>query len=361
MEKLRVIRKIHQPTEWCHPIVIVKKPGGKLRICLDLTKLNTVTKREFYQLESVNETLAKLGNECKVMSKLDANSGYWQLPLDEESQLKATFITPYGRYCPTRAPFGLTSLPEIFNRRIDNIIEGLPGVAKSMDDFLVYATDTAEHDRRLTTFLDRLEENGVTLNVDKCEFSKLQVDFLGHKISADGVLPIREKVDALMKFPTPVNITELRRFLGMAQQMSKFSPTLALEAEPIRDLLSTKNEWLWTPVHQQAFEAIKNTLVSPPLLAHYDIVKPTKIRTDASKLKGISVILYQKHGEQWKPVDCASRFLRPAEKNYHPIELEMLATTWGCEKMSVYLQGLPHFIIQTDHKPLVPILNYKPR
>ena len=361
MEDLGVIRKVEQPTEWCHPIVVVQNPvTEKLRICLDLTKLNQFTKRELYQLETVDETIAKIGKECKFMSKLDANSGYWQLPLDEDSQLKATFITPFGRFCPTRAPFGLLSLPEIFNKRIDKIIEGLPGVAKSMDDFLIYASNIEEHDQRLHQFLNTLQENGVTLNADKCQFAQVKVEFLGHTISAAGIQPVRRKLDALTKFRPPENITELRRFMGMAQQLSKFSPSLAQAAQPLRDLLSTKNSWLWTPNHQLAFDEIKSVLASPPILAHYDTGKLTKLRTDGSKLNGISVILYQEHENEWKPVDCASRFLRPAEKNYHPVELEMLAVVWGCEKMAVYLQGLPEFTIETDHKPLVPILNYKP-
>ena len=87
MEDLGVILPVEKPTEWCHPIVVLPKPNGKIRLCLDLTKLNEVTKREFHQLEGVNETLAKLGTECVVMTKVDANSGYWQMPLDEESIL----------------------------------------------------------------------------------------------------------------------------------------------------------------------------------------------------------------------------------------------------------------------------------
>eukprot|EP00794_Sanderia_malayensis_P002352 gene2352-2708_t len=100
MEEMGVIRRVEEPTDWCHPIVLVKKDNGSIRLCLDLTRFNVAVKREFYQLESVDETLAKL-RECKILTKLDANSGYWQMPLDEESQLKATFITPFGRFCPT--------------------------------------------------------------------------------------------------------------------------------------------------------------------------------------------------------------------------------------------------------------------
>ena len=101
-------------------------------------------------------------------------------------------------------------------------------------------------------------------------------------------------------------------------------------------------------------------MTKAPILAHYDVNKPTKLRTDGSLLNGIAAVLYQQHGNLWKPVEFASRYLSDAEKNYHNIEIEMLAVTWGCEKMSKYLHGLPHFLIQTDHKPLIPILNYKP-
>ena len=105
MLKLEVIRKIDKPTEWCHPIVIVVKPSGDIRLCIDLTKLNAGVERELYQLESVEETLGKLGDECVFMSKVDANSGYWQVPLNEESQELTTFITPIGRFCRTRGPY----------------------------------------------------------------------------------------------------------------------------------------------------------------------------------------------------------------------------------------------------------------
>ncbi len=359
MEEMGVIRKVEEPTDWCHPIVLVKKDNGSIRLCLDLTRLNSAVKREFYQLESVDETLAKLG-ECKIMTKLDANSGYWQMPLDDESQLKATFITPFGRFCPTRGPFGLSSMQEIFNKRLDKIILGLPGVVKSTDDFLVTGKNMAEHDERLRGLLKRLSDHGVTLNPTKCKFRQTAVDFLGHNISAAGIRPLSTKVDALLQLRTPENITELRRFFGMAQQLSKFTPELARASEPLRGLLSTKNSWVWTANHETAFRETKKVLAKAPILAHYDVSKPTKLRTDGSLLNGIAAILYQQHGDQWKPIEFASRYLSDAEKNYHNIEIEMLAVTWGCEKMSKYLHGLHNFVVQTDHKPLIPILNYKP-
>ena len=138
----------------------------------------------------------------------------------------------------------------------------------------------------------------------------------------------------------------------MAQQLSHFCPLskLSKSAEPLRGLLSVKNDFLWTEDHTKTFNELKNVLSSPETLALYDPTKDTKIRTDGSLLNGICVILYQKHQDDWKPVDCTSRFLSRSEKNYCPIELEMLAATWGMMRMNLYLQGQQHFSLETDHK-----------
>ena len=357
MVKLGVIEPVDEPTEWCHPMVLVRKPNGNIRVCIDLTKLNNQTNREFYELPSVDETLAKLGSQCKFMAKLDANSGYWQLPMDQDSKLKCTFTTPFGRFFPTRAPFGLTSLPEIFSKRMDQVVNKLEGVAKSMDDFLVFGSTFEEYMGRLRALLKKFEEEGLTLNSEKCVFNAKEVEFLGLVITSTGIKPVNQKLEALTGFPQPSNITELRSFLGMAQQMSKFCPRLAQISESLRELLSSKTAWLWEPCHTTAFNEIKQEMSKPPTLALYDVNRPTKVRTDGSKLNGLSVIVLQKVQDDWQPVDCASRFLTKAEKNYYPIELELLAITWGIHRMSKYLHGLPIFTVETDHKPLIPILN----
>ena len=358
MKEMGVIKIVNQFTDWCHPIVVVKKPNGQLRICIDLTQLNKDTKREFYELQSVDDTLAQLGNGCKYMAKLDANSAYWQLPMDAESQLKCTFTTPFGRFCPTRGPFGLMSLPEIFSKKMDHVIEGLKGVVRSMDNFLVFGNTENEYNENLVALLSRLAEHGVTLNLEKCLFNQTEVEHLGHKISEEGVKPLTKKVEATQNFPRPTNITALRSSLGMAQQLSKFNPSLAKVAQPLRDLLSSKSAWFWTDNRSKVFNDVKNSLTNPPILAHYDVKKPVKVRTDGSLLNGLSVVVYQGHDGVYKPIDCAPRFLTMTEKNYYPIEMEMLAVAWGCTRMSKYLYGLPNFILETGHKPLIPILNY---
>ena len=167
------------------------------------------------------------------MTKLDANSGYWQMPLDEPSQLLCTFITPCGRYCPTRGPFGLSSMSEIFSKRLDQMIEGLVGVAKSMDDFLIYGKNTEEHDERMNKFLVRMSEEGVTFNLEKCKFNQREVEFLGHKISASGIQPLESRIDAIAKFSTPQNI------YNRITSISRYGPTTVKIQRPIGRRLTT--------------------------------------------------------------------------------------------------------------------------
>ena len=308
----------------------------------------------------MDETISEIGSGCEVFTKLDASSGYWQVPLDEDSQLLTTLMTLFGRYYCTRGPFGLRSMQEIFNKKMGNIVEDLEGVAKSTNDFLVHGKNQTEHDSRLRKLLNRFRENNVTLNKEKCKFGVAEVDFIGHQVDKDGLKPLNSRISAILDYPTPKNITELRRFLGMVNQLSRCSTELTAAAEPLRDLLSTKNDWKWTEVHTSAIDKVKEVLSSPLVLAHFDIKKPTMLRCDGSKLNGISVVLkQQQENGDWKPVACASRFLSDTEKNYHPIEVEMLAITWDCEKMNSYLHGFLNFLIVTDHKPFIPILQSK--
>ena len=135
----------------------------------------------------------------------------------------------------------MDSMQEILNKKMDAVIEGLQGVVKSTDDFLVFAQTTKDHNHRLEGLLNQFKENGVTLNTAKSKFNKLKVNFLGYRLSKDGIKPFATKTETITNFKQPDNITELRRFIGMAQQVRKFSCQASF---PLRDLLSTKIEWI---------------------------------------------------------------------------------------------------------------------
>ena len=356
MENMGVISKVDEPTTWCAGMVVVPKKNGTIRICVDLKPLNEGVMHEVHPLPRIDETLAQLTG-AKVFSKLDANSGFWQIPLTPKSKLLTTFITPYGRYCFNKLPFGISSAPEHFQKRMCRILQGLDGVLCLMDDVLVFGKDEAEHKARLTAALKRIQAAGATLNAEKCEFAKGRLKFLGHIIDQTGIQADPEKISAITEMKAPTTITELRCFLGMVNQLGKFSQNIAEFSHPLRQLLSPKNAWIWGPAQNEAFTRIKSELTQPTVLALYDLNAPTKIVADASSY-GLGAVLLQDHDSRWKPIAYSSRTMSNTEQHYAQIEKEALAITWACERFSSYIIGKRVFI-ETDHKLLVPLLSTK--
>ncbi len=226
-----------------------------------------------------------------------------------------------------------------------------------MDDVLVWGATQVEHDKRLWRVLSRLQGAGVTLN-DKCEFSKRKVKFLGQIIGESGVSADPDKMEAVRAMKEPCNISEVRRFLGMVNHLGKFVHHLAEKTQLLRDLLKKSNMWVWGPQQQEAFERIKEDLTTPPGLALYDSNKETTVSADASSY-GLGAVLLQMQAEkEWKPVAYASRALSDTKQRYAQIEKEALASTWAYERFAEFLIG-KDFHIETDHKPLVPLLSTK--
>ena len=357
MERLGVISKIQEPTDWCSGMVVVPKGDGKVRICVDLTKLNESVQRERHPLPAVDQVLAQLSG-AKVMSKLDANAGFWQIPLSEESSRLTTFITPFGRYRFHRLPFGISSAPEHFQRRMSEMLAGIPNVVCMMDDVLVYGETLEEHNKHLREVLTRLEKAGMTLNNEKCKFAQTSLQFLGHVIDSSGVRPDPGKIEAITEFKQPKNVGDVRRYLGMVNHLSKFAPNLAEVTQPMRELLNKDTHWVWEEAQQTAFEKTKEMLTKSPILTLFDPNLETTVSADASSF-GLGAVLLQKQSDgENKPVAYISRSMTSTEQRYAQIEKEALAFTWACERLSDYLIGLK-FHIWTDHKPLVPLFSTK--
>ncbi|XP_051782102.1 uncharacterized protein K02A2.6-like [Erpetoichthys calabaricus] len=355
MEGMGVISKVTEPTAWCSGMVVIPKLGGKPpRICVDLTPLNAVVKRERHILPAVDQTLAML-TDAMVFTKLDARSGFWQIPLTPQSRPLTTFITPFGRYHFNRLPFGISSAPEHFQRRMSQMLEGFEGVICHADDVLVYGRDKQEHDQRLHRVLQKFQKEGLTLN-EKCEFAKTEIMFVGHKVSANGIEPDPNKVKAIQQLPQPTCVADVRCLMGMANYLAKFVPQLATITMPLKDLQKERNEWSWAEPQETAFQGLKGILSSPEVLAQYSNMADTRVAADASSY-GIGAVLTQKQQDgSWRPITYISRGLTDTERRYAQIEKEALAVTWACERLSSYLMGL-HFTLMTDHKSLVPLLS----
>ena len=356
----KIIEPVSKPTEWCHPIVpIAKKNSDDVRLCVDLTKLNDYPQRGAHPAMTPHEAVSSVRRGVKHHTKGDAKSGYWQVEIDERDQELTTFITPWGRFKFLRAPMGLVSSGDEYNRRGDEALQDAKNTVKVVDDILIFDEDYQSHLNNVWDMLEKCRENGITLNPQKFEFAREEVDFCGYHLNREGFTADDAKVSAIAKFKAPSNVKELKSFLGLVNQLGEFSSQIAQLAEPMRNLLKKSYEWSWSEGHEEAFQAVKRELVKPPILAYYDPTAPTILQTDAARLKGLGYILQQKHDDIWKLVDCRSRFLTEAESRYATIEMEMLAISWAVRKCKVYLAGREHFDIITDHKPLLPIINSK--
>lgn len=363
LEKLQqtgVIKRVDEPTPWCAPIVVIPKrpssPGQKpsIRLCVDMTRLNNAVLREQYTLPAIDQLLARLAG-ATVFSKLDSNKSFYQIQLSSESQLLTTFTTPFGRWCFTRVPFGISSAVEVYSKKLANILGSQENALCLVDDVLVFGKDQAEHDARLREVLDRFRRANITLN-DKCEFSKTQIKWAGHIISGDGISMDPDRLSAILNMPPPTDVSAVRCFLGMVNQMAKFSSNLAELSAPIRDLLRKDRAWTWDTAQQSAFDSLKKAIASAPLLALYDPNKPTLVSADSSSY-GLGAVMVQRQPDNtWRPVTFVSRALNDIEKRYSQLEKECLALTFAAERLSDYLIGI-RFVLQTDHKPLLTLLS----
>ena len=248
------------------PMVVVPKKDD-VRICVDLTKFTESVRRERHDIPYIEYTLGQL-SDARIFSKLDANSGFWQVPLAGESAFLTTFITPFGRFCFKRLPFGISSAPEHFQRRTSAFLEGIDGVLCQMDDILIFGATQSMHDEHIREVLRRPQKENVTLNSKKCQFSVQEVKFLGQTINELGISPDQDKVKAIIEMPEPTesDVSGSRRFLGMINQLGKYTPHLAESTKPMRDLLSKKNDWTWWHAQQMCFVAqLKESLTSAPV------------------------------------------------------------------------------------------------
>ena len=356
LEEAGIIEKCSGPSSWISPLVCVPKANGEVRVCVDMRRANEAVIRERHPIPTIEDVMQDL-NKSSVFSKLDLRWGYHQIELDHESREITTFNTHRGLYRYTRLMFGISCAPEMYQKVIQQILDGCSGVHNIQDDIIVHGTNEKEHNERLNTVLKVLSENGLTLNKEKCQFGVDKLIFMGHLLSDKGVGPTESKVADVLNARAPENSAEVKSFLGLVTYSSRFIPDFATVSAPMRELIKKNVQFTWGDEQQKSFDQLKSLLASADVLGYYDVEAETQVIADASPV-GLGAVLVQRYNDEYRVICYASRSLSDVERRYSQTEKEALALVWACERFHSYLYGTK-FKLLTDHKPLEFI--YSPR
>ena len=343
---------------WSSPVVLVRKKDGSIRFCVDYRKLNAITRFDAFPLPRIDETLESLGG-ARFFSTLDLLSGYWQVGLTEQARLKSAFTTRSGLFLWNVMPFGLCNAPSTFERLMESVLQGLQWQTclVYLDDVVVFARTEKEMLARLDEVFTRLVKAGLKLKPRKCRLFAKEADYLGHVVSEAGVTVSPEKVKAIVEWPTPETVTDVRSFLGTAGYYRRFVRDFGTVAAPLHRLTDKNAKWIWTEEHQRAFETLKTALTTTPILRFPVPDAPYILNTDAS-LTGIGAVLSQLIDGQEKVLGYASCTLNKAEQNYCVTRRELLAVVRFVKYFRPYLYGR-RFTVRSDHSSLQWLLNFK--
>ena len=336
-----------KPTPWVSSVTYPVKPSGEVRSCLDARDLNRAIIRENHKPQTVEEIAHQLV-EVTVFTKADALKASLQVHLTEESSKLLVINTHKGRYRFKRMPFGAKMSQDVFQMKMDIIMEKCPGVISIHDDIVIYGTSDQDHDANLINLLNVAQLEGLVLNSKKLELKRPKVSFFGAEYSVDGMHPCPKKIQGITEMTPPIDKQQLASFIGMVTYMGNFVPHLSHHTEPLRAMLKQDAVFHWDEATNASFQKIKDLIAksaSQPL-RYYDRTRPVTVQADASQ-RGLGACLVQ----EGKPIAFASKSLTDTETRYANIERELLAIVFACQRFNTYMLGR-QFTVESDHKPL---------
>ena len=335
------------------PVMFVPKRNGDLRLCVDYRKLNSITISNTYPLPLISELIDRTRNS-RIFTKLDLRNAYNLIRIKAGDEWKTSFRCRHGQYEYLVMPFGLKNAPSVFQQFMDTILHDfLDKFALAYeDDILIYSENIEDHIIHVRKVLQTLLNNHLYLKLEKCEFHKSSVNFLGYTLSTSGVQMNNDKVASILDWKPPKSVHDIQVFLGFANFYRRFIPNFSKIVRPLTLLLRKNSQFRWTDEESTAFETLKSSFTSAPILHHADPTIPFIVETDASDY-ALGAILSQYHDNHLHPVAFYSRSFLPAEVNYDVHDKELLAIKVAFEQWRHHLIGARHpILVYTDHKNL---------
>ena len=350
MMEAGVIRPSNSP--WASPVVLVPKPDGSTRFCIDYRKTNSVTITDAYSLPSIQDIFDSMEG-ATIFSTMDLTSGYWQIPMHVNSISKTAFCTHMGNFEFIRMPFGLKNAPSVFQRTLNKVLSGLIGKIcfVYIDDIVIFSRSEKEHAEHLKLVFQRLRDANFKLKRKKCHFAKEQVKLLGYNVSSKGISPQESKVSAIKNLPQPQDKRDVRSFLGMTNYYRQCIPNYSQISRSLQNLTSIKSKFEWNEQCEESFQALKTALTSERVMAFPKVGQPYRLYTDACDYAVGGVLTQTDEEGIERPIHYISHQLDNSQKKWATIEKEAYAVVYALQKLRPYLWGAK-FTIYTDHKPL---------
>ena len=375
LERVGVITKSMSP--WASPIVIVPKksqPGEPLkkRLCIDFRKINDLQQKVITEGKSkgclslipllkIDEMYAKLKG-AKFFLTIDLRSGYYHIALEKDLRAKTAFVMPFGKYKFLQVPFGLAQAPAFFQHLMNKVLDNCPFAMMYLYDIIIFSDMEEEHLAHIKEIFKRLKAADLKMKRSKCDFFKKHIHYLRYLISANGIQPLKDKLDMIHDMPAPCNSKEVKQFLGLAGYYRKFVPCFADLSRPLARLTCKDRVFEWTHECRKAFNILKQSLCAQPILKYTDMSRAYTLYTDVSKY-GWAGVLTQTHTSMVEgktvttdhPVAYVSGLFRGSQLNWAALTKEAYAIYMSVKKLAFYLTDAD-VLLKSDHLPLKKFL-----